>query len=203
MSSDSQQDAGPGAESARSGSRRGWRRGAALGLTAVAAGSLAAAFRLPFVRAELVLAFPVWVPDAVAAAVRDWLAATAHVPVGRQYLWGVIRRLFDTGEYVVGAALVLFSLAFPAAKIGLGAVLGAFAERLAPRRRQALLHALAVSAKWSMADVFVVAMMIVFFKADSLHFSFTAEAGLYCYAAAALSSSFAVALLARDVQTGP
>lgn len=49
---------------------------------------------------------------------------------------------------------------------------------------------------WAL-PVFVVALTIVFFKADGLHFAFTARPGAYCYAASAVLSSVGVTLVQR------
>jgi hypothetical protein len=166
-------------------------------LVLLAAAFLIAAFWLPFMHAEFTLALPSWMPRPLAAHVREWLIAKGRLPVGDHYLWGVIRNLFTAREYLVGWAILLFSVVFPVSKIILGMLLTAGAHWVSTELRGRLLRILAVTAKWSMADVFIVGMIIVFFKADGFHFTFTARPGIYCYAAAALLSSAAVSLIHR------
>jgi hypothetical protein len=162
-----------------------------------AAVCLAGAFWLPFVHADFVLALPPWVPQRLSEQLRSWLIAHARLPVGDQYLGEAIRALFRAREYFIGSAILLFSVLFPVVKIVLSGALAGGEAWLSATCRSRLLRALAVAGKWSMADVFIVAMVIVFFKADRLHFSFRAQAGIYCYAAAALLSSAAVAFVQR------
>jgi hypothetical protein len=63
-------------------------------LAAASAACLAGAFVLPFARAEFALEMPFWMPDAMAARVRAWLVKAGRIPIGDQYLWGIIRGLF-------------------------------------------------------------------------------------------------------------
>lgn len=176
------------------------RRLFALSLLAGATAALAAAFALPFVRADFALELPPWLPEAIAGRVRIWLVEKGRIPIGDHYLGGVIHQLFRSREYFVGTAILLFSVVFPVLKISTSAALAGWGHRIAPRLRSSLLHLLDVSARWSMADVFIVSMMIVFFKAEGLHFSFRARPGIYCYAAAALLSSAAVRLVQKLAQ---
>ena len=67
--------------------------------------------------------------------------------------------------------------------------------------RRKLQKILDSTAKWSMADVFIAAMVVVFFKAEGFQFEFIPRAGIYCFAAAAIGSSVAVHLLKRQFQT--
>jgi uncharacterized paraquat-inducible protein A len=54
---------------------------------------------------------------------------------------------------------------------------------------------LRITSKWSMTDVFLVALLITFFKADTFNFRFEAESGLYFFAAGALLSTITVQVL--------
>ena len=49
-----------------------------------------------------------------------------------------------------------------------------------------------------MTDVFVVALLITFFKAESFNFHFQAEYGVYLFATAAILSSISVMLLEQE-----
>ena len=121
-----------------------------------------------------------------------WWASTGGVPLGSRTLPGIIGGLFESGTIVLGVLVVLFSILFPLSKIVVTLIIGLGSP--SPR----LTRVLALTGKWSMADVFLVAMLITFFKADSLNFSFVGEVGIYLFAAAALLSSLAVSVLEKD-----
>lgn len=110
---------------------------------------------------------------------------------------GIIAKLFATRDYLVGVALLAFSVLLPIGKLVLGGNVAIGTPGLDARHRERILYLLATAGKWSMADVFVVGLMIVFFKAEGFQFTFHAGAGLYCYAAAALTSSAVVSLAKR------
>ena len=131
---------------------------------------------------------PGWRP-----CVKSWIRYKAGIPVGVQTLSAVISRLFVEGEWFLGCLLTLFSVCFPVLKVGLTLSLVFMAGR--PQLRQSMKKWLDVSAKWSMTDVFIVALMIVFFKAESFNFHFRAEIGVYLFAAAAVLSSLAIMTL--------
>lgn len=169
----------------------------ALPIVATAALCLVGAFWLPFLHSEFTLDLPGWMPRPLGIRVREWLVLKGRIPVGDQYLWDVISRLFVAREYLVGWAILMFSVVFPTLKIALCAALASGSGLFAERSRQRLIHGLAVVGKWSMADVFIVGMIIVFFKAQGFHFSFAARPGVYCYAAAAVLSSLAVSVVRR------
>ena len=98
---------------------------------------------------------------------------------------------------ILGVLLLVFSVLFPLSKVLLCCFLTTPAGSANTRRRAYWL--LEHSSKWSMTDVFVVAMLITFFKAESFNFHFQAELGLYTFAAAAILSSIAVVLIKKDI----
>lgn len=80
---------------------------------------------------------------------------------------GGIATLFREGEYFLFAVLALFTLVFPAAKLGLLGIV--WAEREHDLARVRRLHGwVAALGKWSMLDVFVVGILIVTMKAAGL-----------------------------------
>ncbi|HRJ48334.1 MAG TPA: paraquat-inducible protein A [Opitutaceae bacterium] len=80
---------------------------------------------------------------------------------------GGIFTLFQEGEYFLFAVLTLFTLVFPCIKLGLLALI--WLERDQDLARLRRLHArVATLGKWSMLDVFVVAILIVTMKAAAL-----------------------------------
>ncbi|MEZ5412942.1 MAG: paraquat-inducible protein A [Opitutaceae bacterium] len=75
--------------------------------------------------------------------------------------------LFHEGEYFLFAVLTLFTLVFPAVKLGLLAVI--WLEREHDLARVRRLHRMVEHAgRWSMLDVFVVAILIVTMKSAAV-----------------------------------
>lgn len=129
--------------------------------------------------------------DTWSGCVKDWIAYKAGIPVGDQYILGVIWGLAGSGEVLLALLLFVFSVCFPVSKVAMSAYLALVGPASQPRA----LKALKLTSKWSMTDVFVVALLITFFKADSFNFHFQARLGVYCFAGAAILSSMAVYLL--------
>lgn len=167
-------------------------------LVAFAAATLVGAFVFPFTSSTFHLDLPSWLPEPAASRLQDYLVEHARIPVGDHYLASIIGRLFKDGEYFVGSLILFFSVVFPTVKVASAGTLSLGRSRLPRSAQRTLVSALTPVAKWSMADVFVVGMVIVFFKADGLHFTFTARPGIYCYAISALLSSIAINLLACE-----
>jgi paraquat-inducible protein A len=95
------------------------------------------------------------------------------------------RGLWEQGQYVLAIILFFFSVVFPLCKL---AVLGfVWFIRLAEEKRKTVLHWLGILGKWSMLDVFVVAILIVLVKIGPLA-KVEAQRGLYWFAGAILLS---------------
>ena len=133
--------------------------------------------------------------------VKAWIAHKAGIPVGIQTLLGAIGGLFSVGEVFLGVLLVLFSICFPLLKVFLCAFLslGMGSTEVRERAYWLLKH----TSKWSMTDVFVVALLITFFKAEAFNFHFKAEIGVYLFAFGAILSSVVVAMLEKHVASSP
>ena len=105
-------------------------------------------------------------------------------------------------RYGCGAVLAIvifsFSAVFPVIKLTLSMALSS-GMPLSHKRRRKLQKFLEISSKWSMADVFIAAMIVVFFKAEGFQFEFAPQAGIYCFALAAIGSSVSVHLLKRQL----
>jgi paraquat-inducible protein A len=108
-------------------------------------------------------------------------------------LVGIIGSLHDNGDYALALVVALFSVIFPFVKMVAiaaealavpGEVSGWFA-RLVP-----------FLTKWSMMDVMLVAIVIAAAKTSGLANAFT-EAGLWCYAGAALMTTLIQWLVAK------
>lgn len=82
-----------------------------------------------------------------------------------QSIVGTARELHDNGDTLVAALIVLFSVIVPAFK---ALVLGLALCPLAPHRRRRLAAIADASGKWSMADVFVIAIFIAYLAAGGI-----------------------------------
>lgn len=162
---------------------------------------LIGAFYYPFIKSTFSVDFPDWIPNwfSLHKELEEWIVKKGKIPVGYQYLLGIIKDLFKDGSYFLGIIIFLFSVVFPLLKI----VLCAFA--LVPSKtkdaKNKIIKAIGYVSKWSMADVFIVAVIIVMFKAKGFNFKFTAEWGLYFYALSAILSSLAILLIMRQVES--
>jgi len=96
-----------------------------------------------------------------------------------------VRGLWEERQYSLAIILFFFSIVFPLFKL---AALGfLWAVRLAEPKRQAVLHWLGILGKWSMLDVFVVAILIVLVKLGPL-VKVRPQPGVYWFAAAVFLS---------------
>lgn len=166
-----------------------------ISLNLISFACLIAAFYFPFMYSEFSLELPDWMPDFLATRTQEWIIQKGNIPTGPHYLFEIIRNLFLSREFLVGIAIALFSIGFPFIKIGLVFFLSIFGHKLEATIRHRILTTLNSVSKWSMADVFIVGMLIVFMKAEGFHFQFTVGAGLYFYAAAAIVSAISLHLL--------
>lgn len=178
------------------------RRALALTLGLLAALLLWGAFALPLLTAHFEPRLPWFLPDldlpviggSLHGQIKRWLIEQGHIPVGPHHLMEIIARLWRGGDQLLAGALLTFSVIFPGLKIALGALLA-----LLPRRAWtcALVATLQSVARWSMADVFIVSLVLVFFKAEGLGFRYEASPGIFAYGASALVAALAAALVAR------
>ncbi len=120
-----------------------------------------------------------------------WVFGSAVSVVG-----GIIT-LFREGEYFLFTVLTLFTLIFPAIKLGLLAIIWLEREHdLAKVRR---LHGWVASlGKWSMLDVFVVAILIVMMKSAAVA-EIHIGGGLYLFTFSVIATQFASAWVARHL----
>jgi len=102
---------------------------------------------------------------------------------------GGIITLLQEGEYFLFAVLGLFTLVFPCAKLGLLAIV--WLEREHDLARVRRLHGWVESlGKWSMLDVFVVAILIVAMKSAAVaHIQL--GLGLYLFTFSVIATQFA------------
>ena len=128
------------------------------------------------------------------------------VKVEKMVLWksvysiftGVIS-LWELKEYFLAAVIFFFSIIFPFAKLTVLSLIWFF--RMEDEEKKALLHWLGVLGKWSMLDVFIVAILIVAVKLGPLA-SVEPRPGVYVFGLAILLSMIAtmrVSQLARGI----
>jgi hypothetical protein len=162
---------------------------------------LIGAFHYPFIKSSFSVDFPDWLPDwfGLYDELEEWIIKKGKIPVGNQYLLGIIKSLFTDGSYFLGVIISLFSVVFPLLKIALCAV--ALIPSIKGHAKRNIIKAVGYVSKWSMADVFIVAVIIVMFKAKGFNFKFTAEPGIYFYALSAILSSIAIIMIMRKFKS--
>lgn len=108
-----------------------------------------------------------------------------------------IRTLFESGDVAIGCVLLVFSVVFPVSKL----IVVRLALQAAARGEEAraLLRAVAVASKYSMVDVFVIALLVVASKSMPGGSSVELEWGTFAFAAAAVLST----ALTASVRTVP
>lgn len=110
---------------------------------------------------------------------------------------GGIITLFREGEYFLFAVLTLFTLVFPCVKLGLLGVV--WLEREHDLARVRRLHGWVESlGKWSMLDVFVVAILIVAMKSAAVA-DISIGFGLYLFTFSVVVTQFVSAWVARHL----
>jgi hypothetical protein len=162
---------------------------------------LIGAFYYPFIKSTFSVEFPDWIPNwfSLHKELEEWIVKKGKIPVGYQYLLGIIKSLFEEGSFFLGIIIFLFSVVFPVFKIVLCAI--ALIHSQQKDAKDKIIRAIGYVSKWSMADVFIVAVIIVMFKAKGFNFKFTAEWGLYFYAISAILSSLAILLIMRQFES--
>jgi paraquat-inducible protein A len=99
-------------------------------------------------------------------------------------LWSALRQLIAEGEWGLFILVGGFSVVFPVAKIVTLAVLWNLEAAGSPVHQRHL-RWLTTYGKWSMLDVFVVALLVVSVKLGSLATA-TVEYGIYAFAASVI-----------------
>ncbi len=92
-----------------------------------------------------------------------------------------VHGLWEQEQYALAIILFFFSIVFPLLKLTMLGFI--WMVRLAEQKRKAVLHWLGILGKWSMLDVFVVAILIVLVKLGPLA-KVQPQRGVYWFAAA-------------------
>ena len=109
-------------------------------------------------------------------------------------IWTGVVMLAQNGVFFLAAIVFLFSVIFPYAK--LTAILVLWFKKFGPEDRSTMARWLGVLGKWSMLDVFVVAVFVVLTEASSL-ISVKPRYGIYIFAGAIVVSIVVSLLIER------
>ncbi|MDG2285837.1 MAG: paraquat-inducible protein A [Alphaproteobacteria bacterium] len=114
---------------------------------------------------------------------------------GSYSILAFIQELFEQGHYVIGFAITAFSVIFPLLKLFQAARLWWFIDHRSVRIATALKR-LEMLGKWSMMDVFVVAIGIVVATSTQLA-NMTPRIGIYLFGMSVLVGMLAVGRMER------
>lgn len=110
-------------------------------------------------------------------------------------LFSGIQQLFEDRELMLGLIILVFSIVFPIIKLSILAVLWISPDSQSHRFGR-WMNFLVVFGKWSMLDVFVVALILVSVKLGALA-SVEVHYGLYAFATSVLLSMLATMLTVK------
>ncbi len=101
-----------------------------------------------------------------------------------------IRNIFTDGDHVLGVVLVLFTFVFPVTKL-FSLFMGLWGGWRPHNSR--LYRWMRATGHWSMLDVFVVAILVVFLRVQTMGggMSMAPEMGIYCFGASVLLAIWA------------
>jgi hypothetical protein len=115
-------------------------------------------------------------------------------------IWGTVKELFRTGNSVVAFLVMLFSIVIPVTKILLMLLGSYFCD--SKNSRKAFLISSVIS-KWSMADVFVIAIIVAFMAANAstvgglLNLGARFEPGFYFFLGYCIFSILSIQVITR------
>ncbi len=109
-------------------------------------------------------------------------------------VWAGVVALWKENELLLAAVLFFFSIAFPLFKLAALAII--WYSKLAGQQREKILHWLGLLGKWSMLDVFIVAILIVLVKLGPLA-KVEPRTGVYFFAAAIAASMLTTMYVTR------
>ena len=119
----------------------------------------------------------------------------------RVSVFGAVRDLWRADQFLLVLIVAVFSVVFPIVKLGLAFYIW-YAADAAGGRLHRLLGSLSALAKWSMLDVFVVALVVVAIQL-SLVGDVLLNPGLYLFVAAVLLSMLVVRRVAAAAAARP
>jgi paraquat-inducible protein A len=101
-------------------------------------------------------------------------------------IWRVVEGLYGDKEYFICAVIVVFTMVFPIVKLLAGLWIWARVDALSAGARRAVAF-VGVLGKWSMLDVFVVALLVAAIQV-SIITNVAIHAGIYVFTGAVLAS---------------
>ncbi len=112
---------------------------------------------------------------------------------------GTIEKMYHDKNYIIAMLVLLFSVAIPFLKSLVLLMYGFFKESGLGKNLVSFIDKIG---KWSMADVFIVAILVVFFSTkQDIHTSIKLEVGLYFFIGYVLLSMLGSSLLGRKVDS--
>ncbi len=113
-------------------------------------------------------------------------------------IYTTITKLFSQKNYLIALLVLLFSVVIPLLKSMLIITYGFLKESGIGEKGRAMIEKIG---KWSMADVFIVALLVVVFSTkQDIHTSLKLEAGLYFFIGYVMLSMLGSTLLGRSEQ---
>ena len=131
-----------------------------------------------------------------------WGLFTPVIALKQLVLWenvfsivsGIIN-LYEDGHYILSSVILFFSIVFPTAKLMTLAVI--WFVKLDKKQRSWALHWLGILGKWSMMDVFVVALMIVISKASGPFLNADSRYGIYIFGLSVVLAMVTTGLISK------
>ena len=108
-----------------------------------------------------------------------------------------IRTLFEDQDYVLGVIIVLFTFVFPITKF-FSLFMGLWGRWREDNSR--LYRWMKATGRWSFLDVFVVAILVVMLRVETMagEFGMTPDPGIYCFGASVLLAIWAGNWISRS-----
>ena len=113
-----------------------------------------------------------------------------------------IRNLFQDHDYILGVIIVLFTLVFPITKF-FSLFMGLWGRWRADNSR--LYRWMKATGRWSFLDVFVVAILVVMLRVETMagDFGMKPDPGIYCFGASVLLAIWAGNWISRSHTMAP
>jgi len=148
----------------------------------------------PFMLATFKLQLPGFIPDWLHTRIEEYALEQTGFAVGPQFLLEVIGNLYDSTP-VLGVIVFAFSIVIPVLKIliCLLVAINLLPRDIGPR-------AVLIISKWSMADVFIVAFLVVLFKAEDLVYYFETKLGFWFFLTSVILSSTSAYFLTTKLE---
>jgi len=150
---------------------------------------------LPFALLLPLFTFSPSLGDPLVDGIYDYAEPGSLTPKTYSVLGG-IAQLFKDGDVVVAIVLLFFSVFFPAVKL---ALLWGVLFRPDPSKKR-LIRRLESLGPWSMADVFVVSVMLLAFKSFPGGTTFSVQRGYYLFLASVVLSLLATRFAWNDLR---